>query len=151
MWRPRLVVRYGKGGHTPSSPTTTAGYVLIGGIAGVLSLASVFAAFNGKPLMLLGLLITAFFLRDVWAWFAASKEERDTFRRQVIGAGGGPDQRVVGGRWRWWHLLALGVATMAALAMMRLTLAAFPVAMMVLAVFVAASVDRVREAFRARR
>ncbi|WP_242344187.1 hypothetical protein [Anaeromyxobacter terrae] len=44
----------------------------------------------------------------------------------------------------------VGTATAAAFALMRLTLAVFPVAMMALAVFVAASADRVREGFRRR-
>lgn len=150
MWRPKLVIRHGRGGHTPSSPTTTAGYLLIGGIVGVLTLALLFAGFSGKPFMLLGLLVTGFGMRDTWAWFAASPEEQRAFREQVIAAGGGPDQRTVG-HWRWWHLLALGAAAAAGFAMMRVTLAFFPPAMMILAVFVAASVDRIRQALRARR
>lgn len=124
--------------------------MLIGGIAGALTLGVLFAAFSGKPLMLVGLLVTGVFLRDTWAWLAATPDEREAFREQVIAGGGGPDQRAVGGHWRWWQLLVLGATTATCFAMMRTTPAMLPLAIMVLAVFVAAMVDRVRQALRAR-
>jgi hypothetical protein len=91
MWRPRLVVRRGKGGGI-SSPTSTAGYVLGGSIGGALSAAAVAAAISSKhPLFLIGL-FSLIFIRDAWAWLAATPEERQAFRAEVERLGGGPDQ-----------------------------------------------------------
>jgi hypothetical protein len=89
VWRPQLVARRGKGGI--SSPTSSGGYVLWGTIGGVFACGSIAAAFAGKPLLLIVLPISALLLRDAWAWFAASSEERRAFRR-TIDQGGGPDQ-----------------------------------------------------------
>jgi hypothetical protein len=65
----------------------------LGFIGGVLS---------GKPLMLLGLIVTLPFLRDAVAWFAASTAEREAFRAEIAAlraAGRSPsaDQQIV---WR---------------------------------------------------
>jgi hypothetical protein len=98
-WHPRLVVRTGKGGRV-SSPTSSLGYGFIGGIAAVAAVALIAAATHGKPLMIVGLVIPAVFLRDAWAWFAATPEEREAFRAVIAQAaawGGGqpPDQLVI--------------------------------------------------------
>lgn len=95
VWRPRLVLRRGKGGGI-SSPTSSAGYAVYGVMAGVGTVACVAGALYGKPLMLLGVAITGVFLRDVWAWFAASEHERADFRAEIGRLGGGPDQLIIG-------------------------------------------------------
>lgn len=143
LWHPRLVVRRGKGGGV-SSPTSTAGYVLIGGIATALSAGFIAAAFSGKPLMLVGLLITGVFLRDTWAWFAATPAEREEFRRQVVERGGGPDQTRIGQNWSPWVLVALAVVSATCFALVRRHVMFFPVGMMVGAVVIAGILDVVR-------
>ncbi len=150
MWRPKLVIRRGKRGRV-SSPTTTTGYVLFAGFGGLLSVAALLAALSGTPQLLLGLLLTPFFLRDAWAWFAASTEERDAFRKDVIALGGGPDRFPVRVRWRGWHLLGLALAAALGLAVLPITASLFPAVMVILAVLLVAALDLVREAWRARR
>ncbi len=79
-WRPKLVVRYGRGG-APVSPESTAGHLFAGVIGLVLSAGCLVAAiFGKKPLFLLGLPITAIWLRDAWAWHVASDAERADYR-----------------------------------------------------------------------
>jgi len=116
-WKPRLVVRFSRGGGI-SSPTSSAGYALFGGMATAMSCGFVFAAISGQPFLLFGLVATGIFVRDAWAWFAATEEERREFRAEVarlqsLGHGRPPDQQFIGGNWGAgaFVLLLAGFAT----------------------------------------
>ena len=97
-WHPRLVARTGKGGGV-SAPTSSLGYGFIGVLAALMLVGLIAAAFHGKPLMLLGAVIPAIMLKDAWAWFAATPEEREAFRAELAQATWGgrppPDQFVI--------------------------------------------------------
>lgn len=144
MWRPRLAIRYGKGGSTPSSPTSSAGYVLLGSIGAALAAACVAAALSGKLVFLVALLIPGIALRDAWAWFAATKQEREAFRAEVARHGGGPDQLVVGREWGVLPRAGLALATAGLIAMTFRDHSVFPMAAMVGAVFIASLLDWAR-------
>lgn len=108
-WRPSLVVRFGRGGSL-LSPTSNTGYAFYGAMAAVMTCAVIAAALSGEPLFLVGLAITGLFLRDTWAWFAATDAEKAAFRAriaelQLLGHAPPADQTVIGQN---WGLLALG-------------------------------------------
>lgn len=153
--RPRLVLRYGKGG-SPSSPTSSAGYALQGAIGGAIGLGLLAAAFGGQPFFLLGLAVVLILLRDAWAWFAATEEERAAFRAEVEQRGlllgrPGPDQVSLGASWGTGTLASLSASLAACLALAFWVTPLFLVASMFVASFLAAGLlDRVRAALRAR-
>jgi hypothetical protein len=81
-WHPRLVVRFSKSGRV-SLPQSGSDYVI------QLCLAALFAGgfvvvAHGRPSSIaiaVGVLLWS--LREVWAWFAASEEERAAFREEI--------------------------------------------------------------------
>ncbi|NTX08743.1 hypothetical protein [Myxococcus sp. CA040A] len=98
-WHPRLVVRRGRG-DVISSPSSHLGHGFQGFIGVVFFSALVAVAVHGAPLVLLASFIPGLFLRDAWAWFGATSQEREAYRAElaaVARAGGGlpPDQRVI--------------------------------------------------------
>jgi hypothetical protein len=148
MWRPRLRIRPGKACGI-SSFASTSGYLLQGAIALVAAVALVRAAHDKSPLVLIALPIPAVFVRDAWAWFAASNEERESFRRAMRGVadqgvGPTPDRviRVQMGTFRWSVWLAL-VGTLF-LGCFYLTPALFPVAGIGLAAAIVPRLDALR-------
>jgi hypothetical protein len=163
VWRPKLVVRYGKGGRI-SSPTSTGGYV-----ASVL-LAFAFVAafglaglsrkgpFGGADALWFGFLafIVGRTLLDAWAWFASTHAEREEFRQYVANVRFGQDLRRPpgGGRTRsnWSNPFVLGLAAVvvACFALIQVNAAFIFAAMFALAFLVVVLLDRAREARRAR-
>jgi hypothetical protein len=150
MWRPRLVVRFTKGGGV-LSPTSTAGYVLLGVAALALTLVCARAAVRGVWVTLAGLVITGALLREVWAWFAATPQEREGFRQEVALRGRAPLQARLGEDWAPWVPLALAAALGASIAL-TLVHPIFILAAQVTAVLlILATLDRVRAVLRRRR
>jgi len=86
MNRPKLVVRFGKGG--VSSPTSSLGFVVQAGFALVwMSLFFSFGLLPWRPLSLLiiaiGTGLVGISARDAIAWFLATQEERREFVNYV--------------------------------------------------------------------
>ena len=109
MWKPKLVIRRGRG-NAISSPTTTGGYLLNAVIGGVLTAAILAAAVKDRqPLIAFFVFIPGVFLRDCWAWFAADEAERNTFTAEVAAAGGGPSQQKFGTDWGWGATAGFGL------------------------------------------
>lgn len=149
-WRPRLVVRRGRGGSV-SSPTTTAGYALLGVVASALAIECVIGAVRDSPWALLGLLISSIFLHDTWAWFAATDAERAAFKVEVARLGGGPDQTTYGTTWGLGVLSALLLWLAASVLLAYRDPSWLVSAMFALAVLVAVTLDRIRNGWRTAR
>jgi hypothetical protein len=100
MWKPRLVVRTGRGGGIVS-PTRSAGHALFGAV-GLLSIAvCVAAAFAGRPLLLIGLGLAGLPVYDAAAWFLATADERAAFVAEVQRRGGSSGERRIRARGQW--------------------------------------------------
>jgi hypothetical protein len=147
VWRPRLVVRSSRGG-TISSPTSSQGYALTGWVASSIAVGCVAAALSGEPLLLLGLLVAGLFLRDVWAWYAATPDERAEFRLRVAQLGGGPDQLRIGEGWGLWTVGVLVVAVGTCVALVRVHPVFIVAGMIAGALLVAALLDLARARYR---
>ncbi len=155
-WRPSLVVRFGRGGSV-FSPTSNTAHAFYGAVAAAMTCGVIAAALSGAPFMLLGLVVTGVFLRDAWAWFAATEAEKAAFRARIAelqGLGHAPpaDQTVIGQRWGllvFGGLLAwLGVSIL----MVDLGHPEFLVSAMFAASFtVLAALDLLRKRMRSRR
>lgn len=147
-WHPRLVVRFGKG-RSISSPTSSSGYVLLGFMGASLTCALSMGATH-EPLLLLALAVPGFFLRDAWAWFASTEEERAAFRAEVErlksqGWGPPPNQVLIGERWGWKAVAGLLAVLALSIALVAFVSEAFLVPMMFAAAFLAAVLfDRLR-------
>ncbi|OJH40386.1 hypothetical protein BON30_15285 [Cystobacter ferrugineus] len=81
-WHPRLVVRFDRG-RCITSPTNSVGYGVQGILAAFVACGLVVVAASGESLVLLVLAVPGVFLRDAWAWFAATEEERASFRTEA--------------------------------------------------------------------
>jgi hypothetical protein len=123
---------------------------LFAGIATSSSAGVIAGALSGTPLLLMGLLITGVFLRDAWAWFVASPEERDTFRQEVGRLGGGPDQLRIGDAWGLLAIAGLAIAGVLCAALIPRHHGLIVPAMMIGSVLVAALLDVARGAWRSR-
>ncbi len=161
MWRPKLVVRYGKGGRI-ASPTSTGGYiastVLVLAIALAFGLAPRRRPFGGADLLGVGILafVVGRTLLDAWAWFASTHDEREAFRHDVANVRVDQDlRRPPGGEgtrsnWSNRFVLGLAVVVVACFALIRVNAAFIVAAMFALAFFVVVLMDRAREARQAR-
>ena len=153
VWKPKLVVRFGKGGGI-SSPASSAGFVLYGAIGVSLIAACVAAVIHGELVFLLGLALASWPARDAWAWFGASAEERGDYLRRIeeakaLGAGPCPSNWSTGRDWHLWEIgaaLVLVSASWTAIAFGQVYL--FPLAMMLTAILIVIILDLLRSGAR---
>src|SRR5262249_47681689 len=73
--RPRLRIRYARGGALSSS-TTTRGHVFFGLLASLILASSVAGILGGHFVFLVGVVVSLPWLLDLWAWLAATSTER---------------------------------------------------------------------------
>ncbi|EPX55196.1 hypothetical protein D187_009403 [Cystobacter fuscus DSM 2262] len=101
--------------------------------------------------MLLALALPGVFLWDAWAWFAATEEERASFRAEVerLKARGWrppPDQVVIRARWGWRAVVGLLACLALSIALVAFVHPAFLVVTLFMAAFLAAALfDCLRE------
>ena len=81
-WRPSLVIRRSRGGGVASA-TTTLGFVFIGALDVAVVLSILSAAWLGSWWALLMLVVTVWPITDLWAWLAATPEEREAHVTEV--------------------------------------------------------------------
>ena len=94
--------------------------------------------------MLLALAVPGVFLRDAWAWFAATEEERASFRAEVErlkarGWSPPPDQVVSGEHWGWRAVAGLLACLALSIALVAFVHPAFLVVTLFLAAVLAAA------------
>ncbi|QSQ21748.1 hypothetical protein JY651_42450 [Pyxidicoccus parkwayensis] len=121
-------------------------------MAAILACGAILAAVNEESLVHMALfgLWSGVFLRDTWAWFAATEEERAAFRSEVErlmshGWSPPPDQVVIGRSWGWTLVVVLLECLVLSIALVAFVHPPFLVGTMYVAAFlVVALLDRVR-------
>ena len=163
MWRPRLVARPDRNGRlrAPNSTAEVVWKVIIGCAAAVAFLVILRRGAGGTGAVLAFVAVVALVvgpaLRDAWAWFGATDDEREAFQKYVAGVRlerdlrpGRPSTHRIGPRWSNRFVAGLAAVTAAGFALTRYRPELFVAAMCSLAFLVFVVLERIREARRAR-
>jgi hypothetical protein len=163
MWRPRLVARPDRNGRlrVPSSTAEVVWKVAIACAAAVAFLVILRrGAVSASALLLFAAVVALVVgpaLRDAWAWFGATDDEREAFRKYIAGVAlerdqrpASPSTRRVGSRWSNGFIALLAAVTAAGFALTRYRPKLFIAAICSLVFLLVAVLFRVLETRRAR-